>query len=160
MKRFIFLAVVSLASVAVAVPAYAVNDTPGQKITGPTVLDACGYFYGTQTANKTTTVGSTYSEQGTWSGVNNFSGVLNAPQGSPVASLGTVTGSYNMTVVTISVNSISGVESFKSDAGTIDQTFAFSLTTGWTVTVTATGSLAFLTSSTAGACYTGPFPRP
>ena len=154
MKRFIFLAVVSLATVAVGVPAYAGNDTPGQKISTDTTLDACGYFIGTQTANKTTTVGSTYSEKGTWSGVtNNYSYI-------PVASLGTVTGSYSMTVTTNLDTSINGVESFKSNAGTIDQIFAYSSTSGWTVTVTATGSLAFLTSSTNGACYTGPFPRP
>jgi hypothetical protein len=154
MKRFIFLAVVSLATVALGVPAYAVNDTPGQKILTVTTLDACGYFIGTQTAHKTTTAGSTYSENGTWSGVaNNYSDI-------PVASLGTVTGAYTMKVVTNSDGSISGVESFKSNAGSIDQIFAYSAATGWTVSVTATRSLAFLTSNTNGACYSGPLPRP
>jgi hypothetical protein len=126
MKRFIFLAVVSLATVALGVPAYAVNDTPGQKILTVTTLDACGYFIGTQTAHKTTTV----------------------------------TGAYTMKVVTNSDGSISGVESFKSNAGSIDQIFAYSAATGWTVSVTATRSLAFLTSNTNGACYSGPLPRP
>jgi hypothetical protein len=88
LKRLIVLAALVVAAVAVAVPAYAVNNSPGQKSPSFTTLDACGYFYGYQTANKTSTSGTTYTEKGTWTGVsNNY-------YYTPVASLGTVTGSY------------------------------------------------------------------
>jgi hypothetical protein len=53
-----------------------------------------------------------------------------------------------------------GTEVFRSDAGTITQTYAYDPATGWHVSVTATGSLSFLTSDTNGNCYTGAFPRP
>src|SRR4051812_9935340 len=153
MKRFISLgAVLAALSVMVAVPALAANGTPGQKISSSTTLDACGYFVGTQTANKTSTSGTTYTEKGTWTGV--YNNYVNTP----VASLGTVQGSYTETVVHNSDGSISGTELFHSNAGEISQTFSFNGT--WTVTVVATKDLAFLTSDTNGACYTGPFPRP
>ncbi len=152
MKRIVTLAGMVAAAAVMAVPALAVNDTPGQKLTSSTTLDACGYFVGSQTANKTTTSGATYTEKGTWTGVSN--NYVNTP----VASSGTVTGSYSETVTTNPDGSISGTESFKSDAGQIDQIFAYNGT--WTVSVTATGDLSFLTSDTNGDCYTGAFPRP
>jgi hypothetical protein len=157
MKRLIgLLAAVAAISAVAAVPVYAVNDTPGQKVTSSTTLDACGYFVGTQTANKTVTSGSNYSEKGTWTGVTN--NYVNTP----VASLGAVTGSYSEAIVNGSDGSFSGTETFHSDAGTINQTFAFTPGPdgGFAVTVTATGALSFLTSDTNGACYSGPFPRP
>ena len=147
----------ALALGAVAAPALAVNDTPGPKISAPTTLDACGYFVGTQTANKTDQSGTVYSENGTWTGVSN--NYVNTP----VASLGSVHGSYTETTTTNSDGSItSGTETFHSNAGEIDQTFSYGsgVPGGFDVSVTATKSLSFLTSSTDGACYTGPFPRP
>ena len=153
MKRLIILAALAVAAVAVAVPAYAVNTTPGQKITSSTTLDACGYFVGTTTANKTTTSGSNYTEKGTWTGVSNNYG------GGPVNSLGSVTGSYTESQTgSYSLGTLSGTELFRSSAGTINQTFSYNGT--WTVTVTATGNLSFLTSDTNNACYTGTWPRP
>ncbi len=140
----------------VAAPALAVNATPGQKITTTTTLDACGYFVGQQTANRTDVSGTLYSDKGTWTGV------LNNYVMTPVASLGTVTGSYtdryNLDSSTGAISD--GVEVFRSGAGMITQDYAYDPTTGWHVTVTATGSLSFLTSSTNGDCYSGPFPRP
>jgi hypothetical protein len=152
MKRLIVLTALVASAVVIAVPAYAGNDSPGQKIMSTTTLDACGYFVGVQTANETTNSGSTYSEKGTWTGVTN--NYVNTP----VASLGDVVGSYSETVVTNPDGSINGTEIFHSNAGQINQTFSFKGT--WTVSVTATRSLSFLTSDTNGACYTGPFPRP
>jgi hypothetical protein len=158
MKRLMILAALVAAAAVLAVPALAVNDSPGQKDTSSTTLDACGYFVGTQTANKTSTSGTTYAEKGTWTGVSNNYG------GGPVTSLGPVQGSYSLSqdgsfsggAGTIT----NGAEVFRSDAGTITQTYAYDPTTGWHVSVTATGSLSFLTSDTNGSCYTGAFPRP
>jgi hypothetical protein len=158
MNRLLIVAALVLAAAALAVPAYAVNNAPGSKATSPTTLDACGYFVGTQTENKSTQDGATYSEKRTWTGVSNNYG------NGPVASFGSVKGSYSLSedgsydggAGTIT----NGVEVFRSDAGTISQTFAYDPATGWHVSVTATGDLAFLTSTTDGGCYTGPFPRP
>jgi hypothetical protein len=163
MRRLIILAALVVAAVAVAVPAYAVNTSPGQKDSSSTTLDACGYFSGLQTANKSTASTSngatTYTEKGTWTGVSNL-------DGSPVASIGSVKGSYTLSqdgsysggVGTVS----NGIEVFHSNAGTITQTYAFDPTSGWHVTVTATGALSFLTTNTGtdGGCYSGPVPRP
>lgn len=158
MKRIVILAALVSTAAVIAVPAFAVNDSPGQKVVSSTTLDACGYFVGTQTANKTSTSGTTYAEKGTWTGVSNNYG------GGAVTSLGPVQGSYSLSqdgsysggTGTIT----SGTEVFRSDAGTITQTYAYDPTTGWHVSVTATGSLSFLTSDTNGNCYTGAFPRP
>jgi hypothetical protein len=157
MKRLIILAAFVVAAVAVAVPAYGLNNSPGQKITASTTLDACGYFVGAQTANKTSASGSDYSENGTWVGVSNNYG------GGPVNSLGPVKGSYTETMTTNTDGSItSGTETFRSSAGQINQTFSYGsgVVGSFNVTVTATGDLSFLTSSTDGSCYTGTFPRP
>lgn len=123
-----------------------------------TTLDACGYFYGMQTAVEglTTTSGSssTTSDKGTWTGVwNNYSNTL-------VASLGTVKGSFSETFTEDTIGNLSGTEMFQSNAGSISQSYTFSTITGWAVTVSATRELSFLTSDTSGHCYTGPFPRP
>lgn len=136
------------------VPAFAEN-THG---TGSsTTLDACGYFVGTQTSvqSKESVVnGVTYnSEKGQWTGV------LNNYGRGPVVSLGDVKGSYSLVSTADTAGNISGTESFNSSSGKIEQTFAFSPSTGWTVTVTATRELSFLTSDTNGHCYTGPVPR-
>jgi hypothetical protein len=141
--------------VASAGPALANNNTPGQKVQTTTTLDACGYFIGVSPANKTTQSGTFYTDKGPWTGVsNNYSNA-------PVASLGTVTGSYtdsgNYDPSTGVISN--GTEVFRSDAGSITQSYAVDPATGWHLSVTATGSLSFLTSSTDGACYTGPFPR-
>ena len=158
MRRLIVFAVLVVAAVAVAVPAYGFNGSPGQKITSSTTLDACGYFVGTQTANKTTTSGSRrHSENGTWLGVSNNYGF------GPVNSLGPVKGSYTeSTSYDVTRDVTSGTEIFRSNAGQINQTFSYGsgVVGGFSVTVTATGSLSFLTSDTNGACYTGTFPRP
>jgi hypothetical protein len=158
MRRLIILATLVVAAVAVAVPAYVVNNSPGQKISSSTTLDACGYFVGTQTANQTTSSVSSgvtsYTEKGTWTGVTNDYSFT------PVASLGSVMGSYIEATTTNADGSITtGTETFHSNAGEIDQTFSYSAADVWDVTVTATGSLSFLTSSTNGACHAGPFPR-
>lgn len=134
-------------------PAFTRNGTPGLKIASSTTLDACGYFVGTSTANKTSVDGTLFSDNGTWTGVSN--NYVNTP----VASLGAVTGSYTDSYNSSGGIITNGVEIFRSAAGTITQSFAFNGTT-WTVSVTATGDLSFLTSDTNGQCYTGPFPRP
>jgi ABC-type oligopeptide transport system substrate-binding subunit len=154
MKRLIILATIAVAAVAVAVPAYAVNTSPGQKDQSSTTLDACGYFIGLQTPNKTTTSGTTYVENGTWTGVSN-----NYDFG-PVASLGAVKGSYTLSQDgSFSSGAITnGTEIFRSNAGTITQTYAYDEATGWHVSVTGTRSLSFLTSDTNGHCYSGSFP--
>ncbi len=77
-----------------------------------------------------------------------------------MASLGTVQGSFSETFTEDSIGNLSGTEMFQSNAGSISQSYAFSTITGWAVTVSATRDLSFLTSSTAGQCYTGQFPRP
>ena len=161
MKRLIVLAALFVAAISIAVaPATADNNSPGEKLKSSTTLDACGYFVGTTTANKTTESTSgdltTFTDKGTFTGVSNNYG------GGPVTSLGSVKGSYTQTytrnIVTGAVSN--GTETFRSDAGQIDQMFRFDPATGWHVSVTATGDLSFLTSSTDGACYTGSFPRP
>jgi hypothetical protein len=155
MKRFVVFAALAAAALAVAVPAFAYNESPGKKTTSMTTLDACGYFVGWQTANKTTESETSFAEKGTWTGVSNNYYLT------PVASLGTVTGSYtdsyDLDSATGAVSN--GSEIFRSDAGTITQSFSFDPSTGWHVSVTATGDLSFLTSDTDGACYTGAFPR-
>jgi hypothetical protein len=79
----------------------------------------------------------------------------------PVASLGPVSGKYHDSHSVDAAGNISGVERFKSDAGNIDQVYAFTASTHtWNVDVVATGSLSFLTTNTNGRCYKGPFPRP
>jgi hypothetical protein len=124
-----------------------------------TTLDACGYFYGYQTAghaDQDVREGVTFTkEHGTWTGVwNNFFNT-------PVASLGPVSGKYHDSHSVDAAGNISGVERFKSDAGNIDQVYAFTASTHtWNVDVVATGSLSFLTTNTNGRCYKGPFPRP
>jgi hypothetical protein len=123
-----------------------------------TTLDACGYFYGYQTAVETRTDSSGATTQnGQWTGVwNNYFNTR-------VASLGEVKGSFTQTTSTDSLGNVTGTEEFRSGAGKIDQTFTYgpSVPGGFSVTVTATRDLAFLTSSTQpGQCYTGPFPRP
>lgn len=161
-RRFIGSTAIVLA---VAVPlagagSAAAMPSNSQKTGSSTTLDACGYFLGTQTAsNDTTTTGSdgtTYETQhGTWTGVENDYVFT------PVASLGTVQGAYTEVTQTAPDGTITGTESFTSDAGKIDQTFTIGPNASFfEVTVTATRNLAFLTSSTAGECYSGPFPRP
>lgn len=124
-----------------------------------TTLDACGYFVGTQTpSNDSTSTGNgvtSETQHGTWTGVENdylFT---------PVTSLGDVHGAYSETTQTAADGTVTGTESFTGNAGKIDQTFAYgpNVPGGYTVTVTATRDLAFLTSSTDGNCYSGPFPR-
>ena len=157
MKHVAIWAALIATTAAIAVPALAVNDSPGQKLTSSTTLDACGYFVGTQTANKTTNSGSTYTEKGTWTGVSNNYG------GGPVTSLGPVQGSYTMTQdgsYADGAGIVSGSEVFHSDAGTITQSYSYDASSGWHVSVTATGNRSFLTSDTDGHCYTGAFPRP
>ena len=121
-----------------------------------TTLDACGYFVGTQSAAHSDTSGATTTEKGQWTGVSN--NYVNTP----VASLGNVHGAYEQTTATDANGNVTGSESFTSNAGKIDQTFTYGpdVPGGYSVTVTATRDLAFLTSDTNGNCYTGQFPRP
>jgi hypothetical protein len=155
MKRFVVFAALAAAALAVAVPAFAYNESPGKKTTSMTTLDACGYFVGWQTANKTTESETSFAEKGTWTGVGNNYYLT------PVASLGTVTGSYSDSYDFDSATGAvsNGSEIFRSDAGMITQSFSFDPISGWHVSVTATGDLSFLTSNTDGGCYTGAFPR-
>lgn len=154
MRKLIVAAIAAGTFAGAAAPALAVNDPHGQKVTVQTTLDACGYFVGTSTANKTTQAGDSYTDKGTWTGVeNNY-------YYTPVSSLGTVTGSYTDSYNEDSSGNITnGSEMFRSGDGTITQSYSYSTVTGWDVTVTATGDLSFLTSSTSGDCYSGPFPR-
>jgi hypothetical protein len=125
-----------------------------------TTLDACGYFVGTQVASNDSTSmsnGVTYDTQhGTWTGVENNYGF------GPVASLGDVHGAFTEVTQTAADGTVTGTESFTSNAGKIDQTFTYGSAVPGTfdVSVTATRDLAFLTSDTNGNCYSGPFPRP
>ena len=159
--------VLSLAVVIVALsigPAFAANSDnnghKGGKDSSTTTLDACGYFGGTQTVSETKDYvvdGVTYhSEKGTWTGI------LNNYSNTPVASLGTVKGSYSETYTIDANGMLTGTENFNSGAGKIDQTFSYNSITysDFSVSVEATRDLSFLTSDTNGHCYTGTFPRP
>jgi hypothetical protein len=122
-----------------------------------TTLDACGYFYGYQTASHSeqrVKEGVTQTnEHGTWVGVwNNY-------VNTPVASVSPVTGTYHDKHTRDAAGNISGTERFKSAKGNIDQVYAFNVSTGWHVKVVATDQLSFLTSDTNGHCYKGPWPR-
>ena len=141
-----------------ASPALADTPTKGPAVSSSTTLDACGYFVGTQTPNRSYTYvsgGITHHiETGTWTGVdNNYSHI-------PVASLGPVTGSYSELASTDASGNVNGVEAFQSNVGSIVQQFAFAPSSGYSVSVKATRNLSFLTSDTHGHCYAGPFPRP
>lgn len=130
--------------------------TPAHGDTTSTTLDACGYFVGEQTPATTEMDGATTTRSGTWTGVTN--NYVNTP----VASLGDVHGAFHETTTSNVAGDVTGTESFVSNAGKIDQTFTYGpdVVGGFNVTVTATRDLSFLTSSTAGNCYMGPFPRP
>lgn len=137
-----------------AAPAFAAKGEPRS-----TTLDACGFFVGTETPSNTreSTVDgvTTKSVRGTWVGVSNNHG------GGPVASLGTVKGSYHLETVTSPDGTVNGTETFNSGAGKIEQVFTIGPNFSFfEVTVVATRDLAFLTSSTAEGCYSGVFPRP
>ncbi len=120
-----------------------------------TTLDACGYFVGTQTVSSDKTTNGVETQHGTWSGVNNNY------SNTPVASLGTVQGAFTEVITTDTSGNVTGTETFTSNAGKIDQVFSSGPSVGgFSVTVTATRDLAFLTSDTNGNCYTGTFPRP
>lgn len=126
--------------------------TPPSATPSPTTLDACGYFSGTQTPADGASDGT---EHGTWTGVLNQDGSL-------VASLGEVKGSYEQTTSRDSRGNVTGTETFRSSAGKISQSFTYGpdVVNGFSVSVTATKALSFLTSNTDGACYSGPSPRP
>lgn len=158
MTRLFVVAMMILAALGLlATPSVVAQGGKGTPTT--TTLDACGYFVGTETAsNSRETVNAdgstTVTERGTWIGVSNNYG------NGPVASLGTVKGSYHKVVTENADGSLSGTESFNSGAGKIEQTFSFTPGVGYTVSVSATRDLSFLTSDTAGSCYAGEFPRP
>jgi hypothetical protein len=132
---------------------------------GYTTLDACGYFSAIQTASEGSTTTSnngsmTVQEHGTWTGVlNDATGHVTV---SPVVSLGKVQGAFSETQTTTSDGVTTGTESFTSNAGKVTQTYEYGngVPGGFVVSVTGTRDLAFLTSNTNGACYTGTFPRP
>ena len=146
-------AVVAAAAFAFAGPAYAApaSDHPSS----PTTLDACGYFVGTQTVSSDKTTNGVETQHGTWSGVsNNYSNI-------PDASLGAVQGAFTQVITTDASGTTMGTETFTSNAGKIDQFFNYDASANaWSVAVTATRDLAFLTSDTNGGCYTGIVPRP
>lgn len=129
---------------------------PGRWPSDDTTLDACGYFTGSQTVKRETVKNDVTTDRG------NFTGVTNTFPGTPVASLGPVKGSFVETTTIDSDGNTVGTESFTSSSGKIEQTFTFGPTVigGFSVSVTATGDLAFLTSDTDGNCYTGAYPRP
>lgn len=155
MKR-IGLAVVVCAAAIVGMASPAWADPASTHVPVSTTLDACGYFVGTQTPRATTEKNDVTTQHGTWTGVtNNYSDT-------PVASLGSVVGSFEERTETLPDGTVVGTETFHSGAGTIVQSFAIgpNVPGTYSVTVTATRDLAFLTSNTDGGCYTGPFPRP
>lgn len=158
MKKVFTSILLVLAALILTVSATLAKPIVGQ--TSSTTLDACGFFVGAATPTRV-------SEHTSRRGVTNiydrgtFTGVDNNYGKGPVASLGPVTGSYVEKYVTDAAGNVSGVERFRSEAGTIDQTFAYNAATNtWSVSVTATGDLAFLTSDTDRHCYNDPFPRP
>lgn len=158
-RRIVGGAAISIALVSIVTASLLQSQTlAGDKPADFTTLDACGYFYGSQTAENssvTTNGGTTYSSsRGTWTGV--FNNYVNTR----VESLGVVQGAFSDSHSVDSAGNVSGTEHFVSNAGKIDQNYSFSLLTGWSVSVTATRDLSFLTSDTNGHCYTGPFPRP
>ena len=158
-KCYVIMAVFLVALSLVSAPAIAAKQHEGKGVPSPTTLDACGYFKGTQTPStikESTVDGVTYkTERGTWEGI------INVGDGSQVGSLGAVKGSYHLETITYADGSISGTESFNSDAGKIDQVFAIGPGfSSFDVSVVATRDLAFLTSGTDGECYAGPVPRP
>lgn len=134
------------------------SAAPAHGTTSSTTLDACGYFIGNQTPAMTQTDGTTTTQRGTWTGVwNNY-------VNTQVASLGNVHGAFSETTSTYGPNGqdTQGTEVFMSNAGQIFQTFSYGpdVAGGFSVVVTATRDLSFLTSNTNGDCYTGTFPRP
>jgi len=141
-----------------ASPALADTPTNTAGISSSTTLDACGYFVGTQTPKRSYTYVSGgvkhHVETGTWTGVDNNYSLT------PVASLGSVKGSYSEVASTDASGNVNGIEAFQSNAGSISQQFAFTPASGYTVSVKATRNLSFLTCDTKGHCYTGPIPRP
>ena len=147
-------AVVAAAAFVFVGPAYAAPAS--DHTASPTTLDACGYFVGTQTVTSDKTTNGVETQHGTWSGVsNNYTNI-------PVASLGTVQGAFTQVITTDASGTTMGTETFTSNAGKIDQVFSYGalVVGGFSVTVTATRDLAFLTSDTNGSCYTGIVPRP
>ncbi|MCU1490918.1 MAG: hypothetical protein JWM85_2323 [Acidimicrobiaceae bacterium] len=136
------------------------SASPDHGVASPTTLDACGYFGGEQTPAFSHTSGDTTVQAGTWVGVSNNYG------GGPVASLGSVHGAFFETTTTYGPKGedTTGTEWFTSNAGQISQTFTYGpdVTGGYSVIVTATRDLSFLTSNTnvVGGCYSGTFPRP
>lgn len=162
MRRFIGSAVLILAAAVPLALTGAAGAAPvGDHASSSTTLDACGYFVGTQTIRSDETRvasdGTVYDIQhGTWTGVENNYYLT------PVASLGTVQGAYTQVTYTASDGTIVRTETFTSDAGMIAQSFMIgpNVPGYFSVDVTATRDLAFLTSSTAGQCYSGPAPRP
>jgi len=155
MKRLVLATLVcAAATVGMASPAFA--DPASTQVPVSTTLDACGYFIGMQTPRATTEKNGVTTQHGTWTGVtNNY-------LFTPVASLGSVAGSFEEQTETLPDLTEVGTETFHSGAGTIVQSFMIGSNVPgfFSVSVTATRDLAFLTSSTAGGCYTGPFPRP
>ena len=147
-------AVVAAAAFAFVGPAYAAPASGHPS--NSTTLDACGYFVGTQTVTSDKTTNGVETQHGTWSGV------INNYFNPPVASLGTVQGAFTQITTTDTSGTVTGTETFTSNAGKIDQVFSYgpSVVGGFSVTVTATRDLAFLTSDTNGGCYTGIVPRP
>jgi hypothetical protein len=162
MRRFIGMAAAAASGLALLVAAGTAGADPGHgfnKTGSSTTLDACGYFIGTQTPSNDSTNTSngvmSETQHGTWTGVeNNY--VF-----TPVASLGDVHGAYTEVTQTTADGTTTGTETFTSNAGKIDQAFSYgpSVPGYFSVTVTATRDLAFLTSDTNGNCYSGPFPR-
>lgn len=146
--------VCAAAIVGMASPAFA--DPASTHVPVSTTLDACGYFVGTQTPRATTEKNGVTTQHGTWTGVTNDYSFT------PVASLGSVVGSFKEQTETLPDGTVVGTETFHSGAGTIVQSFEIgpNVPGFFSVSVTATRDLAFLTSSTNGDCYTGPFPRP
>lgn len=164
-KRFIVCAGAStVLAGALAVPAFAAsNNGAGGTVHGvgsttTTTLDACGFFLGTQTQTQYHTFTKNGvlhdNERGTWTGVTNV-------EGSKVASLGNVSGTYVENYTISKTGMLKGTEEFHSSVGNIAQQFSFNAATfsDFNVNVVATGELSFMTSNTNGHCYTGPSPR-
>jgi len=163
MKKFLAVPCVLLAGLLLTVSPALAQGKHGGDQSYTTTLDACGYFISNATPNHSSAY--TYHDVKHSSESGTFTGVINNYGFSPVASLGRVSGSYSETYTTDAAGNVSGTEVFRSKSGSIYQTFSATPEPGrvYTVEVSATGNLSFLTSDTNGHCYGvdgQPIPRP
>jgi len=161
MKKFLAVPFVLLAGLLLTVSPALAQGKHGGDQSYITTLDACGYFISNATPSRSSAYTDHDVKHSSESGT--FTGVINHYASSPVASLGRVSGSYSETYTTDVAGNVSGTEVFRSKSGSIYQTFSFAPAQCYTVEVSATGNLSFLTSDTPNNCYGvdgQPIPRP